>query len=750
MTTKSSRILAIFLAVCLGISLIPASLWVNEARAESYGMVINGSVKLRKEAAKNSEAWPFTLPEGWVCTMHTEKNAGGIHWYRVIAPHPEAANPKTARTYWGYIPESNFRPLTSEETAEYLATMKVSSAASSSSSSSASPSESSSSTASTTATNTVVTGTTGSITAGGTNFREGPSKKYHSMMKLDRGTVVSITSVPDGVGEDYWYGVSYAGRDGYVNSEFIRVFSEGGSSTITVSPTATPTPASGGSSSTDGYNAVQLIKSSCHMRNAPAGTFDRDYDWEGAGSILPLAGTPTTLGEYTWYPVSRNGKTFYVRSDCVRLVSSGGGPTPTSAPSPSTVLGYVVTIKSGCNLRATPGGTTIRQIPKNQTLPYLLAPVKSGNYTWYYVEAGSNRGYLRNDVISVVSGGDTPVTPTPAITSDPSATGYVKTIASAVNLRSKAGYTSMIGRVDRGVTMPYFGTPTTINGVVWYRVYHSTLGYGYIHGSYVTIVNADGSATPTPAPTEAPTGKVIDGEGSQQEASYTTLRLGSTGTAVRNLVQALKDKGYYSGNVISQYTSAVESAVRAYQRANNLSVDGIAGPATQHSLYGTVPEGTNSNLSITLYPAEKIDWWTGGINELWAKGANYKIYDVKTGIVWWAHRWSGGYHVDAEPLTSADTARLCKIYGVGAASEIASKNLYQRRPCLITIGSRTFACSLYGIPHDAKDQTIKTNNFNGVLCVHFTNSWTHGSKKVDSLHTEAIQYALDNAPNGKK
>ena len=278
----------------------------------------------------------------------------------------------------------------------------------------------------------------------------------------------------------------------------------------------------------------------------------------------------------------------------------------------------------------------------------------------------------------------------------------------------------MIGRVDRGVTMPYFGTPTTINGVVWYRVYHSTLGYGYIHGSYVTIVNADGSATPTPAPTEAPTGKVIDGEGSQQEASYTTLRLGSTGTAVRNLVQALKDKGYYSGNVISQYTSAVESAVRAYQRANNLSVDGIAGPATQHSLYGTVPEGTNSNLSITLYPAEKIDWWTGGINELWAKGANYKIYDVKTGIVWWAHRWSGGYHVEAEPLTSADTARLCKIYGVGAASEIASKNLYQRRPCLITIGSRTFACSLYGIPHDAKDQTIKTNNFNGVLCVHFT------------------------------
>ena len=103
-----------------------------------------------------------------------------------------------------------------------------------------------------------------------------------------------------------------------------------------------------------------------------------------------------------------------------------------------------------------------------------------------------------------------------------------------------------------------------------------------------------------------------------------------------------------------------------------------------------------------------------------------------------------------EPLTAADTARLCKAYGVTSSSEIKSKNLWQRRPCLVTIGSQTFACSLYGIPHDEKDQTITTNAWPGVLCIHFTNSWTHGSKKVDSYHTEAIQYAIDNAPNGHK
>ena len=583
------------------------------------------------------------------------------------------------------------------------------------------------------------------------------------MMKLDRGTVVSITSTPDSVGADYWYGVSYAGLKGYVNSEYIRIVS---GSAVTVSPTASPTPPP----STEGYNAVQLIKSSAHLRDTPNGSYNRDNDWEGTGSILPLAGSARTAGGHTWYPVERNGRTYYVRDDCVKLLSTSiVTPKPTSAATATTpatdtaapavtespsagVYGYVITTKGGVNLRATPGGTTIRQIKKGVTLPYLARPIEQGKYVWYYVDADGNRGYLRGDVVRVTS--STPSEEdTPTVTADPSASGYVKTIASDVNLRSKAGYSSMIGRVAKGTVMPYYGTPSTVNGVTWYHVHHSTLGDGYIHGSYVVLVNADGSATPTPVPTEAPTGAVVTATTSQVEASYNTLKLGSTGTAVRNLVEALKAQGYYTGSVTNKYTSAVEKAVRAFQKAAGVSVDGIAGAATQHALYGTVPVGAadTSNLTITLYPAEKVDWWTGGINELWAKGSNYKVYDVKTGIVWWAHRWSGGYHVDAEPLTAADTARLCKAYGVTTSNEIKTKNLYQRRPSLVTIGNRTFACSLYGVPHNYPEgDTISTNDFKGQVCLHFSNSWTHGSKKVDSLHTEAIQYAWENAPNGHK
>ncbi len=777
------RALALFLILCLGAAFLPGGPLGSSARAETYGKIVNGSVRLRRDAATNAQYW-FVLPEGWVCTVHSETNAGGQHWYRVIAPHPDAANPLTARTYWGYIPESNFQLLTDAEVAEYLALWSGSSDTGDTNTPTPAPASGGDSQptptpppgsdptptppagstptppagSTPTAAPTAASGSTGSITNGGTNFREGPGKTYRSLMKLDRGTVVTITSVPDAVGEDSWYGVSYAGLEGYVNSEFIRVITGDGSTSVTVSPTASPTPGA----STAGYNAVQLTKTSAHLRTSPNGTYDKSQDWEGIGSILPLAGNGVSMSGYTWYPVNRNGTVYYVRGDCVRLISSSNvtaaptsAPTATAAASTSgSVLGYVQTTKGGVNLRATIGGTTIKQIAKYVTLPYLSRPVEKNGYTWYYVDADGNRGYLRSDVVKVVSA-PTPAgaTDTPAPTADPSATGYVITTSSEVNLRSKAGYSAMVGRVAKGTVMPYYGEPTVVNGVTWYHVVHSTLGDGYIHGSYVSIVNADGSSTPTPDPTEAPTGAVVTATTSQVEASYSTLKLGSTGTAVKKLVDALKQQGYFTGTVTNRYTSAVEKAVKAFQRANNLNVDGIAGAATQHALYGTVPVGAadSSNLTITLYPAEKIDWWTGGINELWEKGKNYKIYDVYTGIVWWAHRWSGGYHVDAEPLTAADTARLCKCYGVTASSEITSSKHYQRRPCLVTIGTRTFACSLYGVPHNYPEgDTISTNDFKGQLCIHFTNSWTHGSKKVDSLHTEAIQYAYDNAPNGHK
>ena len=777
MTAYSRRLLSVTLILALLLTMLPSGLETASA-ASSRGIVTGSSVHVRKQPSTSAEIW-FDLMQNAVCTITNEVTSEGIHWYRVETTHPETRG--STSIYIGYIHGDFFRRMTDAEDAAYTAAQQQAAATPT-----PGPAASNVDTQAT-------SGSIGVVTNGGTNFREGPSTHAHSLMKLDRGTEVELITIPSVISSETFYEVRYQGQTGYIMSTFIRVASGGSAVTATpasgaaVTATPTPAPTSGGSGSStttttttktsySGYTHVRLILSSCHLRETPNGNYDSGNDWEERGASLPLNGNPVTSGGYTWYPVLKNGKQYYVRNDCVQPYSANtatatpsatGTATATATPAADTnALGYVITTMSNCNLRATMGGTVIKQVAKNREFPYLQTPTQKGNYTWYYVDADGTRGYLRSDVVRVVSSTSTSTSSTTTTTttttatestvSDSNAIGYVKTTAGGVNLRVKPGYTDVKGRVDRDVVMPYYST-TTAEGITWYYVLHSSLGYGYLHGSYVTKTDSSGNseATATPAVTGSTgtTTTTTSTSSSQQEASYTTLKLGSTGTAVKNLVTELKNQGYYNGDITSRYTSSVETAVKNFQRSNNLSVDGIAGAATQHKLYGTVPVGAadTSNLTMTLYPAEKIDWYTGGINEMWARGANYKVYDVKTGIVWWAHRWAGGKHVDAEPLTAADTARLCKCYGVTTASEITAKRYYQRRPLLVTIGTRTFACSLYGVPHNYPDgDTISDNAFKGQVCIHFTNSRTHDSNKVDSGHVEAIQYAWEHCPAGHK
>ena len=59
-----------------------------------------------------------------------------------------------------------------------------------------------------------------------------------------------------------------------------------------------------------------------------------------------------------------------------------------------------------------------------------------------------------------------------------------------------------------------------------------------------------------------------------------TLRNGSKGTQVKVLQWLLKDLGLYTLNVDGKFGSKTEQAVKAYQKANALYVDGIVGKKT--------------------------------------------------------------------------------------------------------------------------------------------------------------------------
>lgn len=77
-------------------------------------------------------------------------------------------------------------------------------------------------------------------------------------------------------------------------------------------------------------------------------------------------------------------------------------------------------------------------------------------------------------------------------------------------------------------------------------------------------------------------------------ASMETLsRYGSTGNEVRQIQTRLKSWGYYNGAVDGIYGSKTQAAVRAFQKANGLTVDGVAGPKTLEAI--GLPTGSTSS-----------------------------------------------------------------------------------------------------------------------------------------------------------
>lgn len=590
------------------------------------------------------------------------------------------------------------------------------------------------------------------LTKTGVNLRVSPAGR--SQGQYDIGLILPIAGATVSSGRYQWFCVRTPdGKTGYVRSDCAVPCDLNGNQ-VTVTPTPAPTTTT--SISTYGY--IQITKPSTNLRRTIGGETIHQLAKE---SVWPLIGTVITTNGVTWYPVSADGYTGFVRGDCAYKLSAtqeasylAGKGIPKETPAPTGSIqqtSYVQTTLDYVNLRQTASRDS-KSVAKVRTGTVLAfnATTTAGTSTWYRVVYNSTEVWVLGRCVKVMTQAEYQEwlnkNPGAATPQPDAAKGYIVTTRDGVNIRATANGSSILTRVKKGTVLPYYTENIKAGSYTWYLIRLSNGTEGYIRSDMVSKSNNNGGTLPTatPAPSGSPTTK--------PSATYTTLRLGSTGDAVTRLVQELINQGYYPGSVTNVYTSAVRAAVRAFQSAKGLTVDGIAGKQTQHALFGTVEPGADdyTDYNFQFYPAEKIDWYTGGIQQLWAKGASYKIYDVKTGIVWWARRWAGYSHADIEPVTAADTARLCQIYGVNNAQEIWDKNLWQRRPCLITIGNRTFACSLFGMPHNPDGDTIPDNNMTGQICMHFTNSKGHESGKVDTYHQQAIEYAWQNCPAGHK
>ena len=111
------------------------------------------------------------------------------------------------------------------------------------------------------------------------------------------------------------------------------------------------------------------------------------------------------------------------------------------------------------------------------------------------------------------------------------------------------------------------------------------------------------TATPlpnqTPSPTATPAPSATAGPALTPNKRYTKVAFGDKGTAVKKLQNRLIALGYMpAGSADSQYGYQTYNAVKAFQKANGLEVDGVAGPITLTYLY------ENPNVVGVVEPTE--------------------------------------------------------------------------------------------------------------------------------------------------
>ena len=134
-------------------------------------------------------------------------------------------------------------------------------------------------------------------------------------------------------------------------------------------------------------------------------------------------------------------------------------------------------------------------------------------------------------------------------------------------------------------------------------------------------------------------------------------------------------------------------------------------------------ESKNQKVIPVLIPWEKAKMMLKPKKE-------YTIIDVATGLSFKVIHKYGSLHSDVEPATASDTKILKKIYG---------KWSWERRAVVAVIDGKAIAASMNGMPHGS--QTIKNNNFPGMICIHFWGSAIHKTGKKDPQHHKMIKKA---------
>ena len=301
-----------------------------------------------------------------------------------------------------------------------------------------------------------------------------------------------------------------------------------------------------------------------------------------------------------------------------------------------------------------------------------------------------------------------------------------KVTASSLNIRKSASSDSkVVGTLREGDKVTIKDSSGS-----WYKVSKGSKT-GYVAKKYIKVTDSSDSGSSSKSSSISSS---KSSSGSSSASSDGTCGPGDTGSAVKKVQQRLKKLGYYSGSVDGDYGNGTKTAVKNFQKRNGLTANGKVNSKTLSKLNSSSAKKASSSDSAggesSGGKTERLNWFNGGSSKI-PKRATFQVKDIKTGIVFTCKRWSGANHLDAEPASASDTAKMKRIYGHWS---------WRRRPVLVKYNGHVYAASMNGMPHGTG--VVTGNNFDGHFCIHFYGSKTHGSKKVDAMHQNCVAEAM--------
>ncbi len=640
-----------------------------------------------------------------------------------------------------------------------------------------------------------VSGSTGSSSSGSSSSSSGAASATGTLRTISQvnlrkyGSTGSarLASVPKNVNLSYtdvytasngvkWYQVRYAGQTGWVMGTFVNVTSGSSNSSGSSSSSGTVT---GGIGTLKSISQVNLRKyastGSARLASVPKGT------------TLAYTDTYVDSKGITWYEVRYASQTGWVMGTYVSASgSSSSGSSSSGSSSTGVSIGTVTITKPSTRVRdAADGDKTGYVLSKDSVVDLLAMPVSAGGYTWYNIRTSSGLiGWVRGDCATASIGsssGSLVVSTDKKFVKLPAATSLFKTETKP----TEGSVTVPAGTV----LMMYSADTYSVSDVKYCTLYYNNEKYNAVYSEVSGGIMS--------------TEDVNDymNELLNTALPYTLKReLDLVGDVrVYALQVALERLSYYTGKLDGDYGAGTQSAVRNFQRAAKIEVDGECGNGTWTALNKMLNGGSGSSGSTTVTSfgqvnkVVKANWETinGGSTPVFKRGTYATVMvwdDAGKEYVFNVYRWAGSNHADCVPATVQDTITMCQSVGFNfdgshpgtdalnkikndvennpnytwpdfngnlGGKDIGSK--WDRRPALVNINGTVYPASIYGYPHGFNDSSFNkatfpsgikfysANSYYGMMCLHFYGSTTHGGNTMHADHEKAMDTAYNKA-----